>query len=67
MEELMLNSEVMKQTLKDKGVHTPAIFVEKSKYFYMHEMKLSGEDIHKSKCSSSGTNINWTPTYNRIG
>lgn len=47
MEELMLNSEVMKQTLKDKGVHTPAIFVEKSKYFYMHEMKLSGEDIHK--------------------
>mmetsp|Transcript_37168 Transcript_37168/g.75828 ORF Transcript_37168/g.75828 Transcript_37168/m.75828 type:complete len:855 (-) Transcript_37168:98-2662(-) len=44
LDELKLSKEV-KETLKDNGVHTPAGFVEKSKYWYEHEIKLSSRHI----------------------
>eukprot|EP00985_Skeletonema_marinoi_P015596 scaffold8093_cov174-Skeletonema_marinoi.AAC.7 len=34
-----------KKSLKDNGVHTPASFVEKSRYWYEQVMKLSSTDI----------------------
>eukprot|EP00984_Skeletonema_dohrnii_P004398 scaffold1565_cov144-Skeletonema_dohrnii-CCMP3373.AAC.9 len=44
LDEMKLSKEV-KETLKDNGVHTPAGFVEKSKYLYEHEIKLSSRHI----------------------
>eukprot|EP00984_Skeletonema_dohrnii_P034264 scaffold33512_cov113-Skeletonema_dohrnii-CCMP3373.AAC.5 len=36
-----------KKFLKDNGVHTPASFVDKSKYWYEHEMTLSSTDVNE--------------------
>eukprot|EP00985_Skeletonema_marinoi_P004600 scaffold1991_cov73-Skeletonema_marinoi.AAC.1 len=46
LQELKLSEEV-KESLKDNGVHTPASFVEKSKYWYEHEIELSSTDVNE--------------------
>jgi hypothetical protein len=40
-------TDEIKDTLSSNDVITPGIFVEKSKYWYKHEMKLKDADIHK--------------------
>ena len=44
--ELKIPEEV-RDTLKDYGVHTPALFVGKSKYWYKHEIGLNSAAIHE--------------------
>ena len=46
LQELKLSEEV-KESLKDNGVHTPATFVEKSKYWYEHKIELSSTDVNE--------------------
>jgi len=40
-----LNLSKKAKVLKDNGVHTPASFVEKSKYWYEHEIELCSTDM----------------------
>jgi hypothetical protein len=46
LEELKLSEEV-KVTLRGNGVYSPASLVEKSKYWYENEIKLSSTGIHQ--------------------
>jgi len=46
LSELKITNE-MKFTLKGSGIHTPASFVGKSKYWYEHEIALDSADIHE--------------------
>lgn len=64
--ELKIPEEV-RDTLKDYGVHTPALFVGKSKYWYKHEIGLNSAAILNLESLSHGTNTKWTHTCHQIG